>query len=60
MLKTARTIALVEPAAGNIDAVIQKFVLRRYADKHNLKIDLTIGGQAPQSGLWVSQNTGTC
>jgi hypothetical protein len=45
-----KTVALVEPAAGNVDPISQKSILARYAEKHKLEIDLTIGEWAPGSG----------
>ena len=45
-----KTVALVEPAAGNVDASFQRSVLTRYAQKHNLTIDWMIGERAPLAG----------
>jgi hypothetical protein len=50
MQNKKKTVALVEPAAGNVDPISQKAILRRYAGKHKLDIDLMIGEWAPSSG----------
>jgi hypothetical protein len=45
-----KTVALVEPAAGNVNPISQKATLARYAHKHKLDIDLMIGEWTPSSG----------
>ncbi|HSB11541.1 MAG TPA: hypothetical protein VLM38_18780 [Blastocatellia bacterium] len=45
-----KTVALVEPAAGNVDPVSQKAILARYANKHRLDVDLVIGEWSPSLG----------
>jgi len=45
-----KTVALVESAAGNVDPISQKAILARYAAKHKLAIDLTIGEWTPSAG----------
>jgi hypothetical protein len=44
------TVALIEPAAGNVDADFQKAVLARYANKHGIEIDLMVGERVPHLG----------
>jgi hypothetical protein len=45
-----KTVALVEPDAGNVDASLQKSILTQYAKKHGIKIDVTYGERAPLAG----------
>ena len=45
-----QVVALIEPAAQNVDANTQKAVIARYAAKHGLEIDWTIGEGARGSG----------
>jgi hypothetical protein len=45
-----KTIALIEPAAGDVDSSYQKAILVRYAQSHNIKIDHIYGERAPQAG----------
>lgn len=45
-----KTVAMIEPTAGNVDASFQRTVLTRYAEKHDLTIDWTIGERAPLAG----------
>jgi len=45
-----KTIALIEPAAGNVDSSYQKAILARYAQLHNIKIDHIYGERAPLAG----------
>jgi hypothetical protein len=45
-----KTVALIEPAAGNIDASYQKAILVRYAEMHNIEIDKIYGERAPLAG----------
>ncbi len=45
-----KTVALVESAAGNVDASFQRTVLTRYAQKYNLTVDWMIGDRAPLAG----------
>ena len=45
-----KTVALIEPAAGNVDAAYQKTVLKRYAELHRLEIDHMYGERVPLAG----------
>jgi hypothetical protein len=45
-----KTVALVEPDAGNIDSSLQKSILTRYADKHGIDIDTMYGERTPLAG----------
>ena len=45
-----KTVALVEPDAGNIDSSLQKSILTRYAEKHGIHIDTMYGERAPLAG----------
>lgn len=45
-----KVVALIEPAAENVDPITQKAIIARYAKKHGFHIDWTIGEWAPESG----------
>jgi hypothetical protein len=45
-----KTVAIVEPDAGNIDASLQKYILTQYAKKHGISIDVMYGERAPLAG----------
>ncbi|HXG91003.1 MAG TPA: hypothetical protein VNN73_01375 [Blastocatellia bacterium] len=45
-----KTVALIEPAAGNVDASYQKSILTRYAENNKFEIDQTYGERAPLAG----------
>ena len=50
MQANKKTVALIEPAAGNLDAAFQKATLARYAQLHNLEIGHFCGERAPSAG----------
>lgn len=50
MQATKKTIALIETAAGNVDAAYQKAILTRYAEMQKIEIGTTYGARAPQAG----------
>jgi hypothetical protein len=45
-----KTVALIEPAAGNVDAAYQRAVLKRYAELHHMELDHMYGERAPLAG----------
>jgi hypothetical protein len=45
-----QNVALIETAAGNVDASIQRATLTQYAAKHNIEIDNIVGERAPSAG----------
>jgi hypothetical protein len=45
-----KIVALIEPAAGNVDAAYQRAVLKRYAELHRMEIDHMYGERAPLAG----------
>src|SRR5205085_1094073 len=45
-----KTVVLIEPAAGNVDAAYQRAVLKRYAELHRLEIDHMYGEYTPLAG----------
>jgi hypothetical protein len=45
-----KTVAIVEPDAGNVDASLQKYILTQYAKKHGIDIDVMYGERAPLAG----------
>jgi hypothetical protein len=44
------TVGLIEPAAENVDASLQRATLMRYAAKHDIHIDYFVGERAPLAG----------
>jgi hypothetical protein len=50
MQATKKTIALIETAAGNVDAAYQRAILTRYAELQQLEIGTTYGERAPLAG----------
>jgi hypothetical protein len=50
MQSKKKTVALIEPAAGNVDAGFQKSTLTRYADLQKIEIDHVYGERVPLAG----------
>jgi hypothetical protein len=53
-----KIVALIEPAAGNVDAAYQRAVLKRYAELHDMEIDHMYGERAPLAGTAGSPRHG--
>ena len=49
-MQARKTVALIEPAAGNVDAAYQRAILTRYAELHGFEVDTIFGERAPQAG----------
>ena len=50
MQANKKTVALIEPAAGNVNAAFQRATLARYAQLHHLEISHFSGERAPSAG----------
>ncbi|HKQ04832.1 MAG TPA: recombinase family protein [Blastocatellia bacterium] len=50
MQSNNRSVALIEPAAGNVDAAFQRATLKRYAESHHFEISHFCGDRAPLAG----------
>ena len=42
-----KVVALIETAAGNVDAAYQRAILTRYAELHQMEVDTAYGERAP-------------
>ena len=45
-----KVVALIETAAGNVDAAYQRAILTRYAELHQMEVDTAYGERAPLAG----------
>ncbi|HEX5732608.1 MAG TPA: hypothetical protein VF131_07215 [Blastocatellia bacterium] len=50
MQANKKTVALIEPAAGNLDAAFQRATLARYAQLHHIEIGHFCGERTPTAG----------
>ncbi len=50
MQANKRTVALIEPAAGNVNASFQRATLKRYAELHHFEVSHFFGDRAPLAG----------
>ena len=50
MQATKKTVALIETAAGNVDAAYQRAILTRYAELQQFEVDTIYGERAPLAG----------
>src|SRR5947199_2623106 len=50
MQATKKTVALIETAAGNVDAAYQRAILTRYAELQQFEVDTIYGQRAPSAG----------
>jgi hypothetical protein len=49
-MQAKKVVALIEPAAGNVDAAYQRAVLKRYAELHQIELGHLYGERAPLAG----------